>query len=59
MEELRNDYRIFNSEPGGRSPLGRSGQRWEDLLKLMFVNGGGLCGSLAGLMNMKMKFRVP
>jgi hypothetical protein len=34
MGEVRNAYNILVGKPGGRRPLGRPWQRWEDNIKM-------------------------
>jgi len=34
MGGMRNSYKIFVGNPGGKKPLGRRRRRWEDAIKM-------------------------
>jgi len=38
--EKRDAYRVLNSKPSGKRPLGRSRSRWEDNIKMDLQDNG-------------------
>jgi hypothetical protein len=41
MEEKRGEYRVLVGKPDGKSSVGRSSRRWEDILIWICKNGVG------------------
>ena len=41
MEQSRNAYRVLVGKPDGKRPLGRPRSRWEDNIKMDFMEVGG------------------
>jgi hypothetical protein len=44
MGEERGVHRVLVGKPEGKRPLGRTRRRWEDNIKIVVQEVGGICG---------------